>query len=104
MTEFEYERGRLVRAVTTVESRWTEQDRAEALALTLYRASLCPGGCGQLVSESTSHWETGPEFDATSTTCRACAALVDAQNAKADEKQSNPYGRARLWTVTKIKA
>lgn len=72
------------------------------LALTLYRRMLCPGGCGQLVDESTSHYETGPAYDASATTCRACAALLDAQKAAA-EQSSNPYGAARLWSVHKVK-
>lgn len=75
-------------------------DRAEALALTEYRASLCPCGCGYLVAESTSHWETGPEFDATHTTCRARAALVEAQEAAAERKSDT---RAWLWSISKLK-
>lgn len=34
--------GRLIRSVTTRESRFTEQDRAELLGLALYREGLCP--------------------------------------------------------------
>lgn len=87
--------------MTTRDPAWTEQDRAEALALTDFRASLCPGGCGQPVAESTSHWETGPQYEAKSTTCRACAELGEAQRGKND---ANPDGAAaRLWRITKRK-
>jgi hypothetical protein len=68
--------------VTTRDSVWTDQDRTELLAYLEYEASLCPCGCGHMYEDSTSNWETGPEFDATVTTCRARAALLEAQRAK----------------------
>lgn len=93
-------RGRplLVRSVTTREPEWTEQDRAEQLALVEYRSSLCPCGCGYPVAETTSNWETGPEFDATHTTCRARAALVEVQNAEADRKKNTS---ASFWSISR---
>lgn len=98
VTEYEYDAaGRLIRAVTTRESEWLPEDRAEALALAAYRASLCPSGCGQPVGESTSHYEDGPEYHAKATTCRACAALAEAQRAEAEHAD----GTARLWHVTR---
>jgi hypothetical protein len=87
----------LVRSVTTREPEWTELDRAEVLALAEYRASLCPCGCGYLTSDTTSRWETGPEFDATHTTCRARAALVEAQNAEAERKRDTS---AWFWSIS----
>jgi hypothetical protein len=90
-----------VRAVTTREPEWTEQDLAEYQAWVEYQASLCPCGCGFLKSESTSNHETGPEFAVTYTTCRARAALLEAQRAVADGKGPNPDGPARLFTITK---
>ena len=84
--------------MTTRESEWLPQDRAEALALAEYRASLCPLGCGQPLAESTSHYTVGPEYDATATTCRACAAREEAQRAEADRF---PDATARLWHVTR---
>jgi hypothetical protein len=89
---------RLIRSVTTREPEWTEQDRAEALALTLYRSTLCPGGCGQPLDESTAHYEVGPEYEAKSTTCRACAERHESQRAKAER---SPNGEGRLWYVVK---
>ena len=100
VTEFEYDdQGRLVRAVTTTEPRWTPQDRAEMLALTDYRASICPNGCGQPVTESTSHWRTGPQYDPRSITCRACAAMAEAQSAAEERKVADLP--AKIWYITK---
>lgn len=81
--------------MTTRDSEWLPQDRAEALALATYRASLCPSGCMQPVGESTSHHEDGPEYHAKATTCRACAALAEAQRAEHDKADAT----ARLWHV-----
>jgi hypothetical protein len=68
------------------------------LALAVYRQSLCPGGCGQPVAESTAHWEVGPAYEAKSTTCRACSELHEAQRGKA-ERTSDPS--AVLWHLVK---
>lgn len=87
-----------MRSVTTREPEWLPVDRAEMLALAELRASLCPGGCGQPVEESTSHHERGPQYEAKSTTCRACAEMREAQAGKA---QSNPDAPAQLWYVTR---
>jgi hypothetical protein len=84
--------------VTTRESEWLPQDRAEALALAMFRADICPGGCGQPVSESTSHYTEGPEYDAHGITCRACAAKGEALRAEQDR---NPNAMPRLWHVTR---
>jgi hypothetical protein len=93
-------RGRpvLIRSVTTREPEWTEIDRAEQLALAEYRASFCPCGCGYLTADTTSNWETGPEFDATHITCRARAALVEAQNAEIERKRDTS---AWFWSISK---
>lgn len=69
----------------------------------MYRASLCPGGCGHPVADTTTHEDDGPEFVATKTVCRACAALLEAQRAVADGRQPSPDAPARLWLVTKVK-
>lgn len=61
--------------MTTRGSEWTDQDRTEVLALHEYEASLCPCGCGHLYEDTTSNWETGPEFEVTRKACRARAAL-----------------------------
>jgi len=86
VTEHEYDRGRLVRSVTTRESEWTDQDRTEVLALAEYEASLCPCGCGHLYEDSTSNWDAGPEFVVTRKTCRARAALNVEQRIARDRK------------------
>jgi hypothetical protein len=84
----------MVRSVTTRESEWTDQDRIEALALFEYEASLCPCGCGHLYDETTSNWETGPEFVVTRKACRARAAMNAEQKLKQD---SGADISADLW-------
>lgn len=99
-----YERddaGRVVRSVSWSEPRWTPLDRAEQLALSLYRASMCPGGCGQPLDESTSHYTVGPAYDATRVTCRACAARDEAQRADAEKSKGGDAG-ARLWSIHRL--
>lgn len=76
------------------------------LALTEYRASLCPNGCGQPLDESTSHVDVGPDYDAKRTTCRACAAVVAAKRgaAEADKRSGGQgYSGARVWRIEKLK-
>jgi hypothetical protein len=64
----------------------------------VYRSTLCPGGCGQPLAESTSRYDQGPAYEAKSTTCRACAELQESQRAKAERSAD---GGARLWHVVK---
>lgn len=85
--------------MTTREPEWTEQDRVELLALAEYRAGLCPCGCGHQVADTTANYQVGPEYDATHITCRARAALVEAQEAAAERKSDS---RAWLWTIKTI--
>lgn len=86
--------------MTVREPSWTEQDRAEILALAHYRDGLCPCGCGHPAAETTSQEEGGPQFVADRVTCRARRALIEAQRA-ADENSPSPYAAARLWRVDK---
>lgn len=51
-TRFEYEDGRLARAVTTTEPEWDDEQRAAVYALLAFEASLCPG-CKQPWDEVT---------------------------------------------------
>lgn len=96
MTEYEYDdAGRLIRSVTTTEPTWTEQDRAEILALDAYRATLCPCGCGHALADTTANEETGPQFSVNYVSCHARMELIDAQNAAS--KGDSPYTTARLW-------
>lgn len=94
MTEYEYDGdGRVARTVTTREPRWTEQDRAEILALALYRTWLCPK-CGGLLEDCTSHEDTGPEFRVRRVRCRATDDLL------AEQAGSNiDRPEAVLWSV-----
>lgn len=92
--------GRLVRSVTTREPLFTDLDRAELLALGVYRAGLCPL-CGRPISVCTSHEEFGPEFRAEYTMCRATAAQLEIQRAITDNgKKQNPNAAAYLWSTT----
>lgn len=87
-----------MRSVTTRDPEWTEQDRAEILALALRRAQRCPCGCGQRYADVTSPEETGPAFVAERVVCRARLALLEAQKAA---ETKDIIGGARLWTVHK---
>jgi hypothetical protein len=71
----------------------------------MYRGSLCPGGCGHPLTESTSHWETGPQYDAKKVNCRACAAREEAKRAIAPPAPGTaaPDEGSRLWLVNKMK-
>ncbi|MCZ7440811.1 hypothetical protein O7598_30790 [Micromonospora sp. WMMC241] len=82
------------------EPEWTEQDRAEILALGLYRAGLCPLHGGPL-SECTTPEESGAQFEADRSTCRARLALIEAQRAADDGKAPGPYAGARVWKLRK---
>lgn len=84
-----------MRSVTVREPEWTEQDRAEILALDLYRKSLCPLHGGPL-AECTSHEDTGPKFVVARKRCRAQDAVLMEQ--KLAEKIDRPG--AVLWSVT----
>ena len=86
--------------MATPEPRWTEQDRAEALALTLYRSGLCPK-CGRPLEVCTSQEGVGPDFAAQFTACRATLAIVEKQRGLSDNgKKSDPNAPAYLWAAT----
>lgn len=96
--EYEHSpRGRLVRAVVTREPAWTDQDRAEVLALAEYRRQLCPCGCGHRAKDTLSPEQTGPAFIASRTVCRARLALLEAQDAATTT--TTRHAGARLWSV-----
>jgi len=85
--------------VTTREPLWTEQDRAELIALALYRDGLCPK-CGRPVEVCTSEEENGPAFGVEQSTCRATLAILEKQRALTDGgKKSHPYAPAFLWAA-----
>jgi hypothetical protein len=86
--------------VTTREPLWTEQDRAELIALAIYREGLCPK-CGRPVEVCTSDEASGPGFDATYSTCRSTLAILEQQRAISDGgKNPKPNAPAYLWGTT----
>lgn len=90
-----------MRSVTVWEPLYTEQDRAELLALQVYRDSLCPL-CGRPLEVCTSHEETGPQFTArVSAVCRITRAKLERQRAMTDggRKPMPPNAPAYLWAV-----
>lgn len=92
--------GRIARTVTITEPRYTELDRAELLALALYRTWLCPDGCGFLSEDTMSHEEAGPQFGASHQACRATLALIEQQRAATPADKPNPNHRARVWRIS----
>jgi hypothetical protein len=88
----------LVRAVTVREPLWTEQDRAELLALAEYRAGMCPV-CGGPLDECTSHEASGITFKANRVRCRRRDAVLIAQ----DGLQNTQRPEALVWSATTIR-
>lgn len=84
--------------MTIRESLYTEQDRAELLALALYREGLCPS-CGHPRELCTAPEESGPQFEVIWQTCGATRALLEKQRATYGEKE-HPNRRAHLWGTT----
>lgn len=96
-------RGRLTQSVTTAEPRWTEQDRAEVLALAIWRERPCPCGCGNPAALTLIPETEGPEWVVEETTCTARLALIEKQNAIAQTPRGKYLG-ASLWAVRPRKA
>ncbi len=107
MTEFEYDgAGRLVRAVTTREPLYTEQDVAELTALAVWRDSLCPH-CHRPIDDCRAATEgSGAKFEISRRVCHAQLALVESQAAVHDaetdrgKKQPPPVAAARIWSLS----
>lgn len=57
--------------------KWSQKDRALALALTLYEADLCQG-CGQPMSLSSG--EHPHDYEVRNTRCMACAEIEEFQD------------------------
>ena len=93
-------RGRLVRSIMRSEPRYTEQDRAELIALALYRDGLCHL-CGRPLDVCTAPEETGPQYEVTWRTCGATRTLLEQQRATYGDKP-HPNRAAHLWG-TKIR-
>ena len=54
--------------------KWSDKDRAFALALTAYEADLC-GGCGQPMSRSSG--DHPHDYDIRTTRCMGCAEIEE---------------------------
>lgn len=99
MTVHEYDdAGRIVRSTTTVEARYTEQDRAELLALAVYREGLC-SVCGGPATECQSHEKDGLTFKPSRMRCRRTDALMIAQAAL----QNTERPEALAWFTTTVR-
>lgn len=85
--------------MTTREPRYTVQDRAELLALAMYRDGLCPL-CGKPQRVCISHEEVGPDFEPTYTVCRATLARIEKVRGMTEGgKKPLPNSPAYLWSV-----
>lgn len=84
--------------MTRAEPRWTEQDRAEALALALHRAGLCECGCGHLRDDVTSPEKAGGWRAEQYGTCNARMEVLAAQRSAADQRGTD-NAPARLFSV-----
>ncbi len=90
--------------MTVREPAWTDQDRAEILALAVHREQLCPCGCGQAYADVTSPESDGPQFTASRVVCRARLALAEQQRAVAESTTADKTITAALvWSVHKSK-
>lgn len=87
--------------MTTHEPRWTDQDRAEALALSLYRQRSCPCGCGNPAAQTLVPEGLGPDWVVEETTCTARFALLEQQRAAAEARGASfaKNAPASLWLV-----
>lgn len=79
------------------ESEWDDDERGWMLALSEFRASRCPCGCGHPTRDTLSPEQTGPTFTAAiAGRCRARDALLMAQAGF-----KNPRPEAVLWHTVK---
>lgn len=87
--------------MTTREPRFTELDRAELLALAMYREGLCPL-CGRPLRVCTADEETaGFDFVASYTPCHAKMAILETQNLLTDNgTKARPMAPSYLWSTT----
>jgi hypothetical protein len=88
--------------VTTREPLWTEQDRAELIALAIHREGLCPK-CGRPLDVCTSDEGApgSPQFEVNQSTCRATLAIAEVRNALTDDgKKPLRNAEARLFGTT----
>jgi hypothetical protein len=86
--------------VTIREPRYTDLDRAELLALAMYRDGLCPL-CGRPQRVCTSDEEqSGTEFVASYVPCRAKLAIIQHQRDMTDDgRKPRPNASSYLWST-----
>lgn len=84
--------------MTTREPLYTEQDRAELLALAVYRDGLC-SVCGGPAAECQSHEATGPKFKPSRMRCRRTDVVLVAQAAL----QNTDRPEALAWFTTTVR-
>lgn len=96
----------MLRAVTTRQPEWTEQDQAELLALAEYRESLCPY-CRRPTADCQASTEVaGARFDVSRRICQTQRALLEMQKAVFDaeteggKKQPPISAGARVWQMS----
>lgn len=87
--------------MTTREPLYSEQDRAELLALALYRDGLCPL-CKRPIEVCTSdETQSRTEFVASYVPCRATMAILASQRGLTEDgKKPRPNAPAYLWSTT----
>lgn len=91
--------GRVVRATTTREPLWTEQDTAEMLALVEYRDGLCDC-CGLPKAVTQVDERVAPRFVVSKKYCLARRTLIESQVAFTDNgKDLKPAYQALRWSV-----
>lgn len=86
--------------MTWREPLYSEQDRAELIALAVYRESLCPK-CGRPIEVCTAD-ERDPkaaEFDVSWRVCNATRTLLEKQRGAYGDKP-HPNRAAHLWGTT----
>lgn len=84
--------------MTTTEPEWTEQDRAEIIALGEYRDSLCDC-CGLPKSMVWVHERDMPKFVVKTWPCQARKVLNVSQAAYFGKHQPTPSQQALRWAV-----
>lgn len=91
----------MIRSITRSEPSFTEQDRAELLALALYREQLCPIHGGPRSECEAREGEPLPSFRASSSYCHVQVELIEAKSAGSSGASAQRYAPAKLYTIKK---
>ncbi|GAA2860145.1 hypothetical protein GCM10020220_056620 [Nonomuraea rubra] len=97
VTVYEYEDGRLVRAVTTHDPEWTDEDLGYAKAHRRNEFDKCPG-CGLPLSETTDPENEGRYEAPPPMRCHACTPL---EHRKSEYTESPPGLLFRVYLKVK---